>query len=124
MTKEVFVNPSAAGSSSTIGRDGVVMPGKAHEAKEGKVTNPGVRTLASQANEPVCPSCKSRGTLKMRMNKKTGQRIACSNCGYDPNKGLGESGVVTGGGSTKIVDLHGEGKVRGVRIIRGRGISG
>lgn len=85
----VFIEPSAAGPTQKMvkQKDGstTVVPGKAHEARDGTVSNPGVKTLGSTGSGPQCPSCRRTGTLKMHMNKPAGRRIYCSHpeCSYD-----------------------------------------
>ena len=87
-----FIEPSAAGPSQKLVNDpdGTVhvLPGKAHEAKEGSVSNPGVRTVSPATSGPRCPQC-GESTLKMDTNKPEGQRIFCSNssCGYKQGGG-------------------------------------
>lgn len=113
MTKEVFVEPSAAGPSQN-----------AHEAKEGKVTNPGVRTISTAHTGPRCPLC-GESTLKMRMNRPAGKRAYCSNksCNYDQSSiQVGANGIKQNPNTT-IIDgrgARGSGEV-GVKIIKQAG---
>lgn len=114
-----FVEPSAAGPTQKLepNADGTthVIPGKAHEAKEGTVTNPGVRTTGVATDGAMCPSCKRTGTLKMHRNKPVGKRIYCSasDCNYDQAKST-ESAVVS---DTKVVGKNGP---RGVNVLTSR----
>jgi hypothetical protein len=109
----VDVPTSAATSSSKVGADGVVHPGKAHEAKPGAVINKGVRTVGvGAAGGPACPVCGKTNTLKIHMNKKVGERVYCSSpsCSYDQAK----------------VQQHSEGGIHpnpDIRIMDGRGIN-
>jgi Zn ribbon nucleic-acid-binding protein len=119
----VDVPTSAAGPSAKLrnDKDGTVHvePGKAHEAKEGKVINSGVRTVAVGGSGSVCPGCSRSGTLKIRRNRPVGKRIFCSACGYDQGKeNNGVGGVTTvSARDTKIVS-------GGVKIVRQRGPKG
>jgi ribosomal protein S27AE len=116
----VFVEPSAAGPSQKLvpNDDGTthVVPGKSHEAREGKVSNPGVRSLGSGLTDPRCPHC-GESSLKMHMNKPVGKRIFCTKCPYDQAKEGGRINTINQ--DVNIVGQRGnEGK--GVNIIRGR----
>lgn len=96
-----------------------VLPGKAHEAKEGVVSTPGVKTIATGRSGAVCPNCNRSNTLKVRMNRPTGQRIYCTACGYDqskPNSGLG--------GTTSVSAKTPHVVEGGVKILRQRGPKG
>lgn len=112
--KPIFVEPSAAGPTQKMvqHKDGTthIIPGKAHEAREGAVSNPGVRTLGSAKSGPLCPSCRRSGTLRMHPDKPVGQRIYCSSpeCGYDQakrNQGLDEKPRSTTKGSSSGVTI-------------------
>lgn len=92
----VFIDPSAGAPKEN--------PLAAATAREGAVVNPGVRTVTVEGSAPSCPRC-SQSILKMRMNKKQGQRVYCSNpqCNYDqsnPNTTDGSLGtkVITNSG--------------------------
>lgn len=90
--KHVNLPVSAAGAESvkqTTGADGGIefTSGSAHQAKEGTVLNPGVRTIAvGTSSGATCPRCNRSGTLKVHMNKKVGRRLYCSECEYDQDK--------------------------------------
>lgn len=96
-----------------------VVPGKAHEAREGVVTNPGVRTVSSGHSGPACPNCQQSGGLKMHMNKPVGRRIYCIHCGYDQAKAL--DGV---SGTTSVSAKPRTEITTGVKILRQRGPKG
>lgn len=126
-----FIEPSASGPSQKLENhpDGTVhvTPGKAHEAREGSVSNPGVRTVSSATTGPRCPQC-GESSLKMRMNRKAGERVYCSNknCDYDQVSSVG-----SGDGrikpnprvQTKTVNSRGgaSGEETGVKILRHTG---
>lgn len=117
--KSTFVEPSAAGPTQKVGRDGVVNPGKLGQAQEGSVSNPGVRTLGSGATAPRCPACGSN-TLKMRMNRKSGERVYCSNpeCSYDQSSQK-KQGTINVNPETKVVTSRdGVSGDRGVKVLR------
>lgn len=101
-----FINPSAPGPTT-----------KAHEAKEGVVTNPGVRKVSTEISGPRCPMC-GGNTLKMRMNRPAGKRVYCSNksCRYDQTETPGPNGLKTNP-ETKVVSSTSQGS-KGVTIIR------
>lgn len=119
--RQVMVPPSAAGPSMRLenNADGTVhvKAGKSHEAQEGTVLNPGVKTISSAASGPACPFC-GNSTLKMHMNKPVGERVYCSSpgCNYD-QAALKHGGVASGNSSTKVMDRASGGK--GVKILRG-----
>lgn len=109
--KKVFVEPSAAGPTQKLvhNKDGTthVIPGKAHEAQEGEVLNPGVRTAVTAQQGARCPACQSAGTLRMHPNKPEGKRIYCSSegCSYDqskPHNGIANRTNIVGSG-VKII---------------------
>lgn len=120
----VDVPTSAPGPTQKMvpNKDGTthVIPGKAHEAKEGVVTSPGVKTVGiAGTGGAVCPNCQRSGTLKMHMNKPTGQRIYCTACSYDQAK------PTSGLGGTTSVSAHSQKVVEGgVQILRQRGPKG
>jgi predicted RNA-binding Zn-ribbon protein involved in translation (DUF1610 family) len=117
--ESTFVEPSASGPVQKVGRDGVVSPGKLGQAQEGSVSNPGVRSVGTAATDPRCPSC-GNSSLKMRMNRKAGQRVYCSNpeCDYDQGT-QNKRGTVTVNPSTKVVSSsRGADGDRGVKVIR------
>lgn len=98
----VDVPTSAAGPEAQKqikgGKPGEVImtPGSAHQAREGTVLSPGVKTVSSAGSGPTCPRCNRTGTLKMRMNKKLGHRVYCSakDCSYDTSQeNEGQSGT-------------------------------
>lgn len=115
----IFIEPSAAGPTQKIGADGVVKPGKAHEARPGKVSNPGVRTVGTAATAPRCPQC-GNASLKMRMNRKAGQRIYCTVCPYDQANQDKNAEVVNVNPGTKIVTSRGR-ESGGVKIVKQTG---
>lgn len=122
--KNVFIEPSAAGPTQKIGADGVITPGSAHEAKEGKVTNAGVRTVSVAHAGPRCPMC-NESTLKMRMNRPAGKRAYCSNksCSYDQGSIQVGVGGIKPNPMTTVIDgrgARGSGEV-GVKIIKQSG---
>lgn len=123
-SKRVFVEPSAAGSSSKLvnNEDGTVhvVPGKAHEAQEGEVSNPGVRSIGGVGSGPQCPVCHSTGTLAIHANKPVGQRVYCTstNCSYDQSRT--NAGITDVRSSVEVVDTAGRGQ-SGVKVLRQSG---
>lgn len=122
--KRVFVEPSAAASSSKLvnNEDGTthVVPGKAHEAREGTVTNPGVRSVGGVGSGPQCPVCHSTGKLRMHPNKPEGERVYCINpgCSYDQSKN--HSGITDVKSKVNVVDTANRGGT-GVKVLRQSG---
>jgi hypothetical protein len=60
------------------------------------------RVVSIGGNDATCPRCR-RSTLRMRMNRKVGQRVYCSanDCDYDTARS--QSGVEVVGRSTNVV---------------------
>jgi hypothetical protein len=117
--KSTFVEPSASGPMQKVGRDGVVSPGKLGQAQRGSVSNPGVRTVGTAATDPRCPSC-GESSLKIRMNRRAGERVYCSNpkCEYD--QATQKKGTVAVNPTTRVVTArHGVGTDEsGVTVLR------
>ncbi len=123
MTTKKFIEPSAAGPSSSIDRQGVVRPGKSFEAHEGEVTNPGVKKVhVGGQSGRICPVCRN-ASLKMHMNKPVGQRVYCSMCSYDTSRPGSAAGTKE---DTRVVNARGinpnQRGPEGVKILRGTGV--
>lgn len=117
--RKVFVEPSAAGPTQKVDREGVITPGKLGQPQKGKVLNPGVRSVGTTASSPSCPMC-GQHSLKMRMNRPTGKRIYCSNpeCNYDQHT-QGRTNTLSANPETKIVTPRKESNGgKGVKILR------
>lgn len=118
MAEGKFIEPSAAGPTQKLvpNKDGTthVIPGKAHEAQEGAVLNPGVRTVATAQEGARCPVCHTAGNLRMHPNKPEGKRIYCTaeGCTYDQSN--------TNSGAQDRTNIVGS----GVKVLRQTGPKG